>query len=157
MCMLVDALNTDHLLGVLRVVKLCYEYSFLRGRRSVGLRLSRLDELRLSSLQRLLEEDSAEKRRRHRRVPVMLTVELRAEDGLRRATILNLSADGMFVATPTPVAAGSEVQIRIGRRTDVEYSFPCVVQWTISGANPGMGLRIIGIPLEVRHGAARAA
>jgi hypothetical protein len=153
--MLVDIVSTtSDLSSILRVIKLCYEYCFLQGRKEAGLRLSSVDDNRLLSLTRLLEGDSLGpgQKRRHRRLPVILPVILKTPAGQRRGMLLNISGNGMFIATAERLEKGTAVQVRIGKVGQVEYSFPCTVQWQSSKNGGGVGLHISGTPLEVRHG-----
>jgi hypothetical protein len=47
---------------------------------------------------------------------------------------------------------GSKVQIRMTNPGEVEYTFPCSVQWVaLESDNGGMGLTFTGIPLEIRY------
>jgi hypothetical protein len=151
--MLVDIPNlTDQINSLMRVVKFCYEYSFLRGRKQAGLVLSKQEEIQLTNLAQLLEEKGPHAKRSHKRMPVLLPVVLKTSAGLRQATMLNISGNGMYVATSEHLEQGAKIQVRVGKIGQVEYSFPCCVKRVASENGGGVGLQIDGIPLEVRFG-----
>ncbi len=152
--MLLDAAKSSaQTRTILGVIKLCYEYSFLLARRQVGLRLGRADEIRLSSLRQLWDSEEADPRRQHRRVPVALPALLKTPSGWRSATVLNIGGGGLFLVSQVSLPQGTPVQVRMGRSDSAEYSFPCSVQWSSQhGIVHSLGLRLNGIPLEVRHG-----
>ncbi len=157
--MVVEGITSDNkFYELLRVIKICYEYSFLNGRRLAGLHLKYEEELRLDNLARLLEGDVERKRRRQRRIHAVLPVILKTSAGLCQGTLLNVSGGGMFIATVALLAEGANVQVRIGKAGQVEYTFPSTVQWIASEPHGGrgLGLRISGIPLEVRQGPSSA-
>jgi hypothetical protein len=138
---------------ILRVIKLCYEHAYLGARRQAGLALGRAGEVRLSSLRQLWDSEAADPRRRHRRIPVALPALLKTPSGLQQATVLNIGGGGLFVVTGEPLDVGTPVQVRMGRSDSAEYSFPCSVQWTSQhGLVHSAGLRLVGTPLEMRHG-----
>jgi len=152
--MIVDVASLNQVTGsAMRAVKLCYEYAYLRGRIGAGLRLDRTDEARLASLKLLLENGSRGERRRHRRIPLALPVVLKTPAGLCRGTLLNIGGGGMFVMTAAAIAPGTTLQVKRGQPGQGEYSYPCTVQWVAppSSAACGLGLRCVGVPVEVRH------
>lgn len=134
-------------------VKICYLYAYLSSRRKAGLTLCQADRQQLAELESVLEGDAIGRKRRHRRIAVLARATLRTPVGLRYGTILNMGGGGMFVATKALLPSGTTIQVRLGDPEDVEYSFSCKVQWVCMNINCyGMGLRLVGIPLEIRHG-----
>jgi hypothetical protein len=136
-----------------RAVELCYRLAFLEGRRLAGLPLSLGEASQLAALAPLGGEPQG--RRRHRRVAVALqaSARLAGKDQLSPLLVLNISAGGIFAASDAPPAVGTALQLRLACE-QVEYSFPCVVQWRSAR---GVGLRFTGIPLELRRGPASGA
>jgi len=152
--MVVEGTTSDNKFSeLLRVIKICYEYSFLNGRRLAGLRLNYQEEARLDNLARLLEGDMERKRRRQRRIHAVLPVILKTSSGLCQGTLLNVSGGGMYIATSALLAEGASVQVLIGKAGQVGYTLPSTVQWIANeSSGRGLGLHISGIPLEVRQG-----
>ncbi len=112
--------------------------------------LSLGDASQLASLTPLLGGEPRG-RRRHQRIAVAIRGSLRASGAPRpEILVLNISAGGIFAAGADPPPVGTTLQVRLACDERTEYSFPCVVQWT---SERGMGLRFVGIPLELRRGA----
>ena len=61
----------------------------------------------------------------------------------------DLSAEGAFIETEVPIGPGDETTLRIrDPRTLREYHFSAVC---VRGGRRGMGLRLVGIPVECRY------
>lgn len=147
------ALRTDGISLQLRVIGLLYGAAYLEGRQRAGLRLSRLDQKRLEQLSKLLEGDAERGRRRHRRVSSTLPALIKVKGRFAPALILNMSAGGFLVATPSCASDGQHVQVKVGAPEQVEYHFPCqVVRSTQPHGASHLALAFSSIPLEVRHG-----
>lgn len=137
-----------------RVVALFYEVAFLDSRRRAGLELTPDEEERLTVLIAALGGDPGWVRRRFRRRMMMLPAVVKGR-GIARATILNMSPDGMLVAAPLEVSEGDSVLVKIGRpgSDSAQRSFPCrVVRTERRGEASLIALALSGIPLEVRYG-----
>lgn len=142
-----------------RVVALFYEVAFLDSRRRAGLKLSPDEEERLTVLIAALGGDPGWVRRRFRRRMMMLPAIIKGH-GIARATILNMSPDGMLVAAGLDVSEGESVLVKIGRpgADSAQRSFPCrVVRVERRGEASLMALTLSGIPLEVRYGSYQTA
>jgi hypothetical protein len=138
----------------------CVEYRTLRGKRDeLGLALAPPDQELLEELEGFFRENCGAPesvplfaRREHVRRPVQLQIEFRRGDGSTTdGTISDLSGGGAYVETIQPLAPGQHTILRIfdavaGR----EWRLGAAVAWTRWGA--GMGVRFMGIPLEVRLG-----
>ena len=133
---------------MLELIKACYEIRALRGRLGLGLPLLAADEAALTVLERLFGAPGGVgvARRLETRVPVLFkTVAGRLTEG----KLTDLSADGAFVETDVPLGPGDETQIRIRDEHGLrEYHFSAVC---VRGGRKGMGLRLVGIPVECRY------
>jgi hypothetical protein len=149
----------DQAMSLLRIVRHCYELALLKARQSAGASLATSDASRLRDLEQLLEGDPSEhRRRRHQRFPLLLPVLLKSSSGSRNGTLLNIGGSGMFVASEAVIPVGETVQVRLGKQNEVEYTFPCRVQWVSKNRSSlGMGLSFSGVPLELRRGFQKAA
>jgi hypothetical protein len=134
-----------------KVVKLCYEFSFLSGRKRAGLRLTEKEELKLKLLAQLLADSDPRSRRSQWRYPMLLQVTLRTPTGSFPATLLNINGEGMYIKSSIALAINSKLQVRLALASRVEYAFPCSVRWQGEG-NKSAGLCFEGIPLEIRFG-----
>ena len=135
----------------LRLLELCFQYSFLNGRVHAG-QLPPDSERWLHELRPLFEGDPTLKgRRRHRRHATYLPAAISSPDGGSHGILLNFSSGGMLLATRVPVADGTPVQVKLGIPGKVEYLFDCEVIRTISGRTfNGLACCLIGPPLEMR-------
>ena len=135
-----------------RAVELCYRLAYLEGRRLAKMPLSLGEASQLATLGPLLGGEP-QGRRRHRRMAVAIQATARpasgSQESLGQVLVLNISAGGVFAASEAPLPPGTALQLRLACDERLEYSFPCVVQWT---GERGMGLRFAGIPLELRRG-----
>jgi type IV pilus assembly protein PilZ len=98
-------------------------------------------------------------RRRHPRVLVDLEVDYGDRDNFLFASILDISATGIFVRTTSPEAAGTHLNLRFtptGANAVLEIEGEVI--WVNAyrpdardNLNPGMGIRFIGLTDEQRH------
>ena len=110
----------------LRLVELCFQFSFLSGRAGAG--QLNVDRARiLTELRRLFEGDAAFGQRQHRRYPVNLPVIVRGVGGEHHAILRNISCSGLLLVGGQPLYPGARLQVRVGRPGDVEYLFKCKV------------------------------
>ena len=132
---------------MLELIKACYEIRALRGRLGLGLPLAAADEAALTVLERLFGPPGGVgvARRLETRVPVLFkSIPGRMVSG----KLTDLSADGAFVETEVPLSPGDATTLRIrDERTLREYHFSAVC---VRGGRRGMGLRLVGIPVECR-------
>jgi hypothetical protein len=96
--MLIDLTHrTNKTRGLFHLIRLCYEYAFINGRKEAGLALRSQEAMRLDRLRQLLESDDPQQRR-HRRMPAPLAATMKTSLGTLHCTLLNISGRGMFVA-----------------------------------------------------------
>ena len=134
-------------------------YRALRGRRDVlGLVLHPEEAERLAELEAVFGDDADEAQpillpRLHERYPIRLPIEFRRPDGLPcDGTLLNLSTHGFFVETPQPRPLGERITFRFSdEAAGREWQFGGEVARVRGGEKGGMGLRFVGIPLEVHY------
>ena len=80
------------------------------------------------------------------RLPIRVGVQVMLEEGVRLATMLNLSAGGAFITTPSPPAVGEELHLFFTLPgTHSPLSLPGQVVWqngirSSNGFQPGMGV-----------------
>lgn len=96
------------------------------------------------------EQDRYAERRRHRRVPIRARCWCESEAVTLYAQIVNVSEEGMFIRTFSPLKRGSSVSLRFEARKGTEITAEAVVVWVRESANdfgepPGMGLRFTRI------------
>ena len=146
----------------------CLGARALRARRDeLGLLLRPEERRRLRDLERWLAErfgngadvagfDSHEiPSRGDARRPVRLHVEFREADGsVREGTICDVSPGGVFVTASRVLRPGERTPLRFVDDTgSEEWLFGAEVAWNSYGpGEPGMGLRFLGIPVEVHLG-----
>jgi type IV pilus assembly protein PilZ len=92
------------------------------------------------------------------RVPVQWSVDCKTEDTFLYASITNVSALGIFVATIDPLPVGTEMTLRFATADCAEpFVLRGRVQWLNElrpdgdDVNPGMGIQFIGISPEDRE------
>lgn len=85
------------------------------------------------------------------RAPVTLLVSYTTDEGAVQTGLLrDVSGDGAFLETETPLAAGQPTMVRvIDRQTGDEFRFTAGV---VRAQEGGMALRFTGIPLALRLG-----
>jgi type IV pilus assembly protein PilZ len=88
-------------------------------------------------------------RRRNVRHPVSWVVDVRQGEHFLYASISNVSELGLFVATPTPMPEGTELELRFQPPGHEAFMVRGVVRWVntvSSGApNPGIGVSLQGV------------
>jgi hypothetical protein len=143
----------------------CLSLHALRGRDELGLSLRPDEALLLDELARFFaarerthavaDADGPFPARADVRDEVAIDVELRDGDGaFHPGTIRNVSASGLFVASRALLGRGARATFRvIDDHQGREWRFVGEVTWTrpVSEGGGG-GLRIVGIPLELRLG-----
>jgi len=138
------------------------DYRVLVGKRDrLGYPLGEVEQARLEELERFFTRDANRRRlpwttRDQLRAPISIAVHFGHSVGRAH----DISPDGMYVVTTTPLEVGTRTVIRV---TDEPYVVPAdeddatgpYEQWQfaaevvrIDGA--GMGLRLVGIPLALR-------
>lgn len=138
------------------------DYRVLVGKRDrLGYPLGELEQARLDELARFFAQDANRRRapwasREQIRAPISLVVQFDDCTGFAR----DISAEGMYVATATPLPVGARTVVRltddrtVSADDDDEAELPHE-QWQF-GAEVvrvdagGMGLRFVGIPLSLR-------
>jgi len=135
----------------LRLLELCFQYSFLSGRAHAG-QLDRDHEERLANLRRLFEGDeSLTGRRRHHRYAAYLPVALTTPKGEGHGILLNFSGGGMLIATHLGVEQGDEIQVLLGEPGKLEYLYTSSVIRAFSGRMfNGLACQLVAPPLELR-------
>lgn len=135
------------------VVKLCYDYAYLMGIQKMGLKHTPTQIECFESLSRLLKGDADAKQRQHRRLPVLTKCSIKTSNNSVWGTLLNISANGMFLVTKIAIEKGSIIQVSLGCPGEVKYIFTCkVIRQTRNGNVNGVGLAFHGVPLEIRQG-----
>jgi hypothetical protein len=135
-----------------RLLRLFYEVAFLDSRRRAGMELDITDEDRLNTLLTLTSGDPGWTRRRFRRRQMMTPATVKGPDGVCRATILNMSPDGMLLRTDLDLEVGDAVLVKTGVPGTTQHSFPCQV---VRAEDGHAAVTLNGIPLEVRYGSYR--
>ena len=132
------------------------EYRTLRGKRDqLGCALGRSEAARLAELERFFAACADPHRipfvqRDQLRAAISLFVTFRTGEENCDGEARDVSGDGMFIATPRPLAPGAQTTIRvIDRYTGEEWRFAAEV---VRAESHGMGLRLLGIPLALRLG-----
>jgi hypothetical protein len=135
------------------------EYRTLVGKRDqLGCPLGRLDRARLDELERFFLDCADDERpawatREQIRARISLIVTYSTPAGSLAGDARDLSADGMFIETVSPLPVGAHTIIRVIDRTSAdEWRFGAEVVRVAPGPQGGMGLRFVGIPLELRLG-----
>jgi type IV pilus assembly protein PilZ len=102
--------------------------------------------------------DSSGNRRSADRIPVAWSVDCETEDTFLYASIRNISALGIFVATREPLAIGTRVTLRFAPpSSDQAFALSGVVQWVnpvrllSENRNPGMGIQFVDLSLDDRE------
>ena len=94
-------------------------------------------------------------RRRNVRHPVSWVVDVRQNDHFLYASIANVSELGLFVATPTPMPEGTEVDLRFQPPGHEPFQVRGVVRWvnTVSSGvpNPGIGVSLQGVDAATKE------
>lgn len=97
-------------------------------------------------------------RRESERIPVAWEVDCVTEDTFLYASIRNISALGIFVATREPLEVGTRLTLRFAPpECSAPFSLAGVVQWInpvkvlSENKNPGMGITFVDLTLEDRE------
>ena len=141
------------------------EYRSLVGRRDeLGLCLRPDEILRLRDLEAGLDSPPPcgsgaappfLTRARERR-SVFVPLEFRAGGVDREGVARNVSTGGIFVSTSHPLRSGERPSLRLfDDGNEREWRFSAEVVWTRHGPDGGMGLRLLGVPFEMRLGGHR--
>jgi hypothetical protein len=131
------------------VVAVCHDYAVLDMHEQVGLALSRSDRETLRAMRRLLLGDRGGRRRGHRRIPLRLTVCVKALGEELEGRAMNISGGGVFVYLPREVFPGTPVEVVLGPGSDAPVHFNAVVRWTsLRAGQVGHGLRFSAVPLQ---------
>jgi hypothetical protein len=80
-----------------------------------------------------------------------MAVQIAVKSGFLAAELHHVCSAGLVVTTAAPFFVGQSTVVRIadpGR--DVEYTLPCVVEWTFAGLPITMALRVDGAPTRMR-------
>ena len=98
---------------------------------------------------------TARGRRTDSRAEVALSVEYEDAGGVAAAETVNLSADGMFIKTPTPAAVGTTLLLRFAVPGSQRWQCSARVVWAWRGEGqhaspPGMGIQFLNLPPEAR-------
>ena len=134
------------------LVRLIYDYRSLLGRRDLArLPLDPEEHGRLAAFERRFAQPM---RRRHRRLALGRSAQIKIGREFRDVTVSDISGGGLLL-TPAPALEVGEISVvkiidaAIGR----EYHLPGQVVWT---ADTRMGLAFFGIPIELRYGGGRS-
>lgn len=97
-------------------------------------------------------------RRRSERVPVCWEVDCETEDTFLYASIRNISALGIFVATREPLEVGTRLTLRFAPpECRTPFTLAGVVQWInpvkalSESRNPGMGIIFVDLTADDRE------
>ena len=121
----------------------------LRARHdAIGAPLSALERVELLSLIRLLSTDN--------RLPEAgpppkndhgLPVQLAAPRGFIAAELRMVCADGIVIASASPLRPGTSTILRLADAVSgIEYELPCMVEWAHTSMPAAMALRVDGMP-----------
>jgi uncharacterized protein (TIGR02266 family) len=101
-----------------------------------------------------MSEKSYEELRQSRRVPIEVEVTLSSENNFYAGITGNISAGGVFVATYTPPATGTVVEMELKLPDGPPFLLSGEVCWvrdlkaSCDGAPPGCGIRWRALPAE---------
>jgi hypothetical protein len=135
------------------------EYRNLTGKRDLlGYALDAPEAERLAALELFFHECGEDDRpafevREQIRASISLLVTYAAPDGTGVGEARDVSGDGMFIDTRAPLPIGAHTVVRvIDRIGGDEWRFSAEVIRLTPGPNAGMGVRFLGIPLQLRLG-----
>ena len=141
-------------------IKRAGDYRTLVGKRDhLGYELGAIERARLAELERFFATQTNPDlepyaQREQERAPISVVVSFTSEDApsmLGHAR--DISGDGLFVETRRPLHVGKRTVIRIlDKHTGDEWRFGAEVVRIEPGPRGGMGLRFVGIPLQMRVG-----
>jgi uncharacterized protein (TIGR02266 family) len=91
-------------------------------------------------------------KRKHSRIQKKVKSEVAGKDHLSYSSSLDLSAGGMFISTPDPVAPGSEIDLSIKLSDGEIISLKGIVRWTkdedSDESRAGMGIEFTNLTPE---------
>jgi hypothetical protein len=144
-------------------VQLLHDVAYLEERSKAGLSLSTADRAQRYALldnfgsdtgyDPARRPDQTRARRRHRRLPLIMSGLIKVNRRLGRVTLLNMSGGGLFLASNIKAKVGDAVMIKVGHPDrGVQYSFPCeVIRALYERGAHHLALEFSGIPLELRY------
>ena len=94
-----------------------------------------------------------EEKRKSNRIPVQFDVSIIHDEDYLISFTRDLSADGMFINTATPVAKGEILTVRFAVGMEKEIKVDARVVWmNVDGPkiDRGMGLQFINVPTETK-------
>jgi hypothetical protein len=132
------------------------DYRTLVGKRDqLGFPLGAVEAARLDALERFFAESLYPARlafnmREQQRVPISIVVMFAGQNDGGLGCARDISGEGLFVETDSPLCVGTRTVISVmDRDTQEEWRFGAEVVRVEAG---GMGLRFVGIPLIMRIG-----
>lgn len=79
-----------------------------------------------------------------------MPVQIAARGGFLAANLLHVCSAGLLVLAPAPLPVGQSTMVRIAHaESGVEYTLPCIVDWTYPGTPTTMALRVDGAPTRM--------
>lgn len=77
-------------------------------------------------------------------------VQVAIRGGFMAAELRLVCAEGLVVLTHAPLVAGQSTVLRVANNAEgVEYTLPCVVEWTQPGSATTLALRVDGAPTRM--------
>jgi hypothetical protein len=118
---------------------------------ALGAPLSALEQIELLSLIRLMSTDHPlPEPGPLPRTEESFLVQLTAPGGFLRGELRMVCAGGLVVAVTAPLRTGQSTIMRIAdTETGIEYTLPCVVSWSYTGAPSMIALRVDGTPARM--------
>ena len=132
--------------------KLDYMVRFwgLKARHAAGARLSALELGELLSLLSMMVVDDPMPEPSAAPREEGLPVQIAVKSGFLAAELHHVCSAGLVVTTAAPFFVGQSTMVRItDAEHDVEYTLPCVVEWTFPGLPATMALRVDGAPTRM--------
>lgn len=121
----------------------------LRARHAAGAPLSPLERGELLCLLSLMVTDDPMPepgQARGEGIPAQIA----ARGGFLAVELLHVCSAGLLVLAPAPLPVGQSTMVRIAiAESGVEYTLPCVVEWTYPGSPTTMALRVDGAPTRM--------
>ena len=118
---------------------------------ALGAPLSMPEQIELLSLIRLMSTDHPlPEPGPLPRTDESLAVQLTAPGGFLKGELRMVCAGGLVVAVSSPLRMGQSTILRIAdTETSLEYTLPCVVSWSYTGAPSMIALRVDGAPARI--------
>jgi hypothetical protein len=137
-------------------IKRASEYRTLMGKRDLlGYPLGAVEAARLGELEHFFAENLQPHRlvftlRDQQRIPISIVVTFSGRNGTARGRACDISGDGLYVETVDQLPVGSRTVVCVmDTTTQEEWQFSAEV---VRIATDGMGLKFLGIPLQLRVG-----